>query len=278
MTETADLLQAIGALLWPSLIAVSILAVFRTDLKDAIKRITRAKVFGQEIELQELRETVEQGLEEVTDPETVEKNERHAPRTTEGPIQEVFQIAQESPQLALMLLAREVEKEARSLLRGEDSFHGRPLPIFRVIDYLDKRHDLPPHVIKGLRLFVQVRNKVVHGGSASHGEVLSAIDSGVIMLRTLNALPRRLDPADQAMLETAIVSGDLAQLRERLRILVDDVRDGTQRLDVGIGLLGQQTKEQRSRFQPLVPDIESATDATESLLVSLRRCGEFMQD
>ena len=259
------------------MIAIAILVVFRVDLKDAIKRITRAKVFGQEIELQELRETVEQGLEEVTDPETVETDDRRTPLTTEGPIQEVFRMAQESPQLALMLLAREVEKEARALLRAEDSFHRRPLPISRVIEYLDERHDLPPHVVKGLRLFVGVRNKVVHGGFASHGEVLSAIDSGVIMLRTLNALPRTLDPADHAMLEKAIVSGDLPQLRERLRVLGDDVKDGTRRLDVGIELIGQQTQEGRSRFQPLVPEIESATEATESLLISLRRSREVIQ-
>ena len=277
MTEFAELLQAISALLWPSLIAISILCVFRADLKDAFKRITRAKVFGQEIELQELRETVEQGLEEVTDPETVESHDRHALPTTEGPIQEVFRMAEESPQLALMLLAREVEKEARDLLRGEGSFQGRPMPISRVIEYLDDRHDLPPHVVKGLRLFVRVRNKVVHGGAASHGEVLSAIDSGVIMLRTLNALPRSLDPADHAMLETAIRVGDLSQLRDRLGVLVGDVKDGTQRLEIGIELIGRQTKEEQARFRPLVSELGVATEATESLLGSLRRCRELMQ-
>ena len=44
-----------------------------------------------------------------------------------------------------------------------------------------------------LNLFWDTRNKIIHGRETEEGDVLSAIDSGVTILRSLQALPRELN-------------------------------------------------------------------------------------
>ena len=52
-----------------------------------------------------------------------------------------------------------------------------------------KLGQLPPHVPSSLKLFSQVRSKIVHGGGADDAEVLCAIDSGLTLLKALHAIP-----------------------------------------------------------------------------------------
>jgi hypothetical protein len=48
---------------------------------------------------------------------------------------------------------------------------------------------MPPRLPGALRLFEEVRNKIVHGVTTSDDDALSALDSGLAILRALNALP-----------------------------------------------------------------------------------------
>jgi hypothetical protein len=52
---------------------------------------------------------------------------------------------------------------------------------------------LPPHVYDALRHFSYVRNRIVHGesGQATRDEIIRAIDSGLTILRALDAVPRQ---------------------------------------------------------------------------------------
>ena len=52
MTEFATLLQAIAALLWP-IFAFTALFVFRSQIADIARRLKKGKLLGQEIELNE---------------------------------------------------------------------------------------------------------------------------------------------------------------------------------------------------------------------------------
>ena len=51
MSEWANLLRAIAALLWP-IFAFVLLLVFKAEIREALNRLKRGKVFGQELEFE----------------------------------------------------------------------------------------------------------------------------------------------------------------------------------------------------------------------------------
>ena len=48
---------------------------------------------------------------------------------------------------------------------------------------------LPNHTSAAYRLFAHVRNRIVHGSEASEQEILSAIDSGLVLYDALSSIP-----------------------------------------------------------------------------------------
>jgi hypothetical protein len=49
------------------------------------------------------------------------------------------------------------------------------------------------HLAGTLRLFLDVRNRIVHGVAATNDDALSALDSGLTLLRALSALPNEIN-------------------------------------------------------------------------------------
>lgn len=201
MNEFSEFLKAIATLLWPILGFVVVL-LFRVEIAKAIGRIKKGKFFGQEVELSdelaELQQTATKASEEVAslpqaeidqtvggiDEDTLIVNE-------EDSIKTIIKEASHSPKTALILLASEVEKEARQTLASIGKLKGaRKLTLSQIINELDSHYGLPKHVASSLRLFWDTRNKIIHGGETADGNILSAIDSGVTILRALKSLPR----------------------------------------------------------------------------------------
>lgn len=90
----------------------------------------------------------------------------------------------------------------------------------------------------------------------------------------------RLDEFDAAALDQAVQGAHLQQLHVRLVNLTNEVRSATERLDRGLAQIKkqQQSEDQRPRFRPLVPSLDTTISATESLLASLKHCREFIRD
>ena len=200
VAEFAELLRSIALLLWPVLVFWALRA-FRDDIAGAIGRIKKAKILGHEIELdtqlKELSEAANQVSNEVAglprnipDPSENVASESGQPET-EDPDQKILETAVRSPKVALLLLAMEMEKEGREVLASTGKWtEERPLSFLRVIERLDSHYGLPRHIPSSLKLFLNVRNKLVHGGVADDRSILSAIDSGVTIYRALRELPR----------------------------------------------------------------------------------------
>lgn len=200
MAEFAELLRSIASLLWPVLVFWALRA-FRDDIANAIGRIKKAKILGHEFELgaqlKELHEAAKQASKEVAelprdilgpDEDSVSRSEQQQKEDT---VQKVLETAVRSPKVALLLLAMEVEKEGREVLASVGKWtEKKPLPVLRVIERLDSHYGLPRYIFSSLRLFLDIQNKLVHGGSATDQEIMSALDSGVTVYRTLMALPR----------------------------------------------------------------------------------------
>jgi hypothetical protein len=100
---------------------------------------------------------------------------------------EVLRDAATSPRAGLMLLAAQIERAVREILATSQdprNWEGRSLR--QMIDRLE----VSPAVRAAVDDFLSVRNRIVHGRSAGDDDVLRAIDSGLSILRTLDAIPR----------------------------------------------------------------------------------------
>lgn len=195
MIELAELLKAIASLLWPVLVFVALL-LFRAEIAGLIGRVKKGKFFGQELELSDelikLQKTVTKASEEVASlPPPAIEPDTNVQTAEKDPVKGIIEDAARSPKAALILLAAEVEKEARRTLASVGKLQGsRPMTLVQTINELDSHYGLPKHVSSSLRLFWDTRNKIVHGSESDDRNVFSAIDSGVTILRTLQALPR----------------------------------------------------------------------------------------
>lgn len=203
MNEWSELLKAIATLLWPVLSFVALI-IFHKEIAKTIGRIKKGKFLGQEIELSEellkLQQSATEASEEVS---SLSKNKPLQENGDEGAsslpdngdeitdiIRSIIDESGRSPIAALFLLATEVEKEAKLALASSGKLGGRSkLSLQQIINELDSHYGLPKHVASSLRLFWDTRNKIIHGAEADERNIFSAIDSGIIILRSLQAIP-----------------------------------------------------------------------------------------
>jgi hypothetical protein len=196
MSEISELLKALASLLWP-IFAFVVLFLFRSQLADAIGRFKKGKLLGQELELNDslanLQRSASQLSEEVSaiPSSEVESSDGNELEDDESSVKSIIHEAARSPKAALILLAAEIEKEAKQTLASIGKLKGRKsINLRQAIDELDSHYGLPRHISSSLRLFWETRNKIIHGGETDERNILSAIDSGVSILKSLQALPR----------------------------------------------------------------------------------------
>ncbi len=199
MTEFATLLQAIAALLWP-IFAFTALFVFRSQIADIAHRLKKGKLLGQEIELNEslnrLDESaisIEKSVAALPAQVTESQNQEEQARE-EGVIEEIVSEAARSPKVALIHLASELEKLSRQLLASTGHLNGRRhISISLAIAELDEKYGLPRHVPSSLKFFWEARNRLIHGGEGTDEDILRAVDSGLTILKALQAFPREVN-------------------------------------------------------------------------------------
>lgn len=196
MSEISELLKALASLLWP-IFAFVVLFLFRSQLAEAIGRFKKGKLLGQEVELNDslvsLQRSASQLSEEVSaiPSSEVESSDSNELKDDESSVKTIIHEAARSPKAALILLAAEIEKEAKQTLASIGKLKGRKsVNLRQAIDELDSHYGLPRHISSSLRLFWETRNKIIHGGETDERNILSAIDSGVSILKSLQALPR----------------------------------------------------------------------------------------
>lgn len=198
MQQIAVLLQAIASILWPGF-AFTVLFVFRKEISDLTSRLKKGKLLGQEIELNESLDKLQSAAESVqTEVAALTTSEAAPPKRLESAAIEhdisrrIIDEASRSPKAALMSLASEIEKLAIEVLATTGHLKSRKfIPIQQAINELN--HGLPSHVPSSLQHFWDVRNRLIHKGEGSDEEFLRAIDSGLSILRALQAIPRELN-------------------------------------------------------------------------------------
>jgi hypothetical protein len=221
MKNAIELVRALSALLWP-LLALLLFFTYKEDLRRLLRRIRKGKLLGQEIELEDslrqLHEEATKAASEVKeipksnsaqeldvqlgDPfydrfwSTTENKERKADEALEAidghpdPVDKILEESARSPKAALLLLAAEIEKELKRVLFGSGWHGGRDIRGIREgFDILARLEVLPKHVGGSVRLFSDMRNRLIHGGNATDDDVLRAVDSGITILKALRSIP-----------------------------------------------------------------------------------------
>ncbi len=186
MKGWADLISSIAALLWP-LLGFATLLILQKPLMSLLSRVRRGKWAGFELELDKLEEA-SLGLERVT------AASRGVVVTEDGDdemVASVLREAAQSPKIALIHLAIEIERKTAQILASlGHSDKGRTRSLSDSMAILDKQFmALPKHIESTLSSFRHIRNKIIHGGHVGSAETIRAIDSGIIILRSLNAVP-----------------------------------------------------------------------------------------
>jgi hypothetical protein len=108
-------------------------------------------------------------------------------------IKSILQQAASAPKVALMTLRAELEKQAQQGLATRGILRGRPVvSLSQALSEL-RQYGFPPNLQGSLELFDDVRNKIIHGVAATDDDALRALDSGMTILRALNALPNEVN-------------------------------------------------------------------------------------
>lgn len=203
MVDVSELIKAISTLLWP-IFAFCALFCFKKEIAEMIVRIKKGKLLGQEFEMSEslnqLRVsavTLSAGVASIANPAkfvsiTEEDVEDIAILKSQLAITTIIQEAERSPKAALRLLASELEKEAIQIIAVIGKLEGRKhVTITKAVADLDSYYGgLPEYVSSSLLHFWNIRNKLIHGENADDSSILSAIDSGIIILKALQSLPK----------------------------------------------------------------------------------------
>jgi len=213
MSEWIDSIVAIAALLsavqWP-LLALIIGLLFRDEVKLLMRRSRSWKVLGIEGEFSDLVEDLADStsIHEESGPglDALERGlETEADQSGDDDSwSEIFRLAAVSPRAALMQLAAEIEAtlidKAQHALAGDDQFDDLDASRITMKDatnLLVALGLLPPSLSKNLAHYREIRNRVVHGGEGSEAEILSAIDSGLTILRQLKTIDTPDEPSDE---------------------------------------------------------------------------------
>lgn len=195
MDDLASLLTALAALAWPAVVFWA-LREFRQEIHEILPRIRKGKLLGQEVELStQVKELHAKVIEAAATSVAVAPEPVRIIRPASEPPADVVGIvlaeAARDPIVALLRLDDEIRKSALEIMAVQGMLGGRRnVPLEQALSEIQNWGALPHNVPSSVRLFRDVRNRLVHGSGAKAADIRSALDSGITILRTLQAIPR----------------------------------------------------------------------------------------
>jgi hypothetical protein len=166
----------------------------------AFGRLKKGEFFGLKFELDELEKSADATAMEVptfVGPVLLEESQvarADQEEKFDATIKSILQQATSAPKVALIALRAELEKDARQALAARGMLGGRrAVSVSQALSELHQ-YGFPPNLSGSLKLFNDVGNSIIHGKTdATDDDVLRALDSGISILRSLNALPNEVN-------------------------------------------------------------------------------------
>lgn len=149
---------------------------------------------GIEGELRDLRKATKRA-EDTSPPGDENIKPEGAEQTTAEISNKIIEESLESPSTALAHLGVIIERRVRLLLAKTNWLKPSPnLSFSAVIEYLEQRKFLPINLLSSLKIFWDIRNKLIHGSiSESDREITSAIDIGLTILKMVDGIPHEIN-------------------------------------------------------------------------------------
>jgi hypothetical protein len=188
----AEFFKAFAALLWPAF-AFVVFMTYKEEIRNLIKgKGIKGKFFGQEFEIVPSLELLEAKakIAEASLPATPAQRDELA--SDPDPATRILREAATAPKVALMDLSGEIDRELRNLLLSTGWHTEMRTPssnLKQELEALVQKGVLTESISGSATLFRDVRHKLVHSSESNEDAILSAIDSGLTILRALRAIP-----------------------------------------------------------------------------------------
>ncbi|PPK76735.1 hypothetical protein B0F87_103342 [Methylobacter tundripaludum] len=172
-----EIIKTIPAVLWPTLVLVLSL-IFRKDIKNLFRRIKSGSVLGNNFEL---KDEVEALASKVTEIPTAKPEERKLEKML------IQRELDTNPVGELTLLSATIEKELRKTLYITGWFNNtRVGSVKSIVNSLVSNGALPMNQKSSVDLFMDIRNKIVHGTeSVDVDSVRQVVDIGYALLNQI---------------------------------------------------------------------------------------------
>lgn len=186
-----EFMIALSHLLWPVLVFI-IIFIFKKQIIDILWRIKKGKLFGQEFELEEKIDKFQTIVKEA---------EQETPVTLSGNKMirdddiDILASSRNDPQIGIMLLSREIEKEIRILLASLGLLSEKNyVTIQQAFEILVQKGFLTKYTTGSVKTFWELRNRVIHGKTIQNeSNIIRVLDIGIALLKTLRSIPHGID-------------------------------------------------------------------------------------
>lgn len=186
-----DLIVAISKVLWPIIVLI-IVIMFKKEIASLIKRLRRGKLFGQELELdneiKEFKKVTNKASESIVEDKSIKKNANIKTNNSD----EILKQSVDDPILGVVMLSREVEKELLNIAASSGILKDvQNKSIAYSFQVLVERKQLAESILKSVKIFWDLRNKIVHGKEIEdEKQIIRVLDIGTNLLDTLKDIPR----------------------------------------------------------------------------------------
>jgi hypothetical protein len=221
-----DILNGLAALMWPVVVITAII-IFTPEIRGFLRRIRMAKMFGGRVVFDKDLDKLQSGATafEATPIPTVIPVEpepvvvaaeasivagftatavgtAYSPTVTvsgdqlESEIEVVLGVAAMSPKAGLIQLSSDLERTTRRIIAitGHIGEMRSGASLRELAEILERVTTLPRGSLDVFGTLAQVRNEIVHGSTAvTDDEIMRAIDSGIVLLRSLKAVPLEIN-------------------------------------------------------------------------------------
>ena len=232
MQEIATILQALAAILWPAF-AFTAIFLFRKQLTELLSRLKKGKLLGQEIELNESLDKLQEAAQDVQAGVAALPQLASSPKSDIENLQEqtieqrIIGEAATSPKAALISLSAELERIAQEVLASTGHLRGRRfVPVHQAVAEVHSTYGLAAYVPSSLSHFWDVRNRLIHRGEGTSEDILRAIDSGLAILKALQSIPRETSIVYEPNVALFSDSGLAAPIAEMHGVMLETTSPG----------------------------------------------------